>query len=209
MEQNNRPGWYYVGNGRLRFKNAEGWTDEYRTIDEPESPTPPKVFPTEAASTVSSPGKRLPRWAIAATVTAVAVGGAWASGLLPDGIAAVERTWTTSSAADGADPLRPASIPPAGATHARSRQEVRYLRVARKSGAFPQRSDAKLLGVGTFACETARRAQPDGESMVAALTSASKGPQRADYLAAYTAAFTALCPDLEDFWTNAQKAHQP
>ena len=211
MEQNKRPGWYYVGGGRLRFMNAEGWTDEYRDIDEQESPAPPQVFSaSEDASTVSSSGHRFPPWAVAAVVTgvtAVAVSGAWATGLLSDGIAAAEQALTTSSA-HGVDRPPPVTRPPAGATQARSRQELRYLRAARKVGAFPRQSDAKILGVGRFACETARKVQPDRKAMAAALKSAGKGPHRADYLAAYTAAFTALCPELKDFWTNVQNTHQ-
>jgi len=27
------PRWYYVGNGQLRLKEGENWTDEYQTIE--------------------------------------------------------------------------------------------------------------------------------------------------------------------------------
>ena len=27
------PGWYYIGNGQLRYKDGTGWTDQYQYID--------------------------------------------------------------------------------------------------------------------------------------------------------------------------------
>jgi len=30
-----KPGWYYVGNGQLRYMDADGWTDQYKKIDDP------------------------------------------------------------------------------------------------------------------------------------------------------------------------------
>ncbi len=41
------PGWFYVGNGQLQYKDANGWTDQYQDIDGPaetpdvDSPTSP------------------------------------------------------------------------------------------------------------------------------------------------------------------------
>jgi hypothetical protein len=29
------PGWYYVGNSQKRYMDADGWTDQYTTIDDP------------------------------------------------------------------------------------------------------------------------------------------------------------------------------
>ena len=29
------PGWYYVGNSQKRYMDADGWTDQYKTIDDP------------------------------------------------------------------------------------------------------------------------------------------------------------------------------
>jgi hypothetical protein len=35
------PMWYYVGEGQLRYKDGDGWTDQYKTIDEPEAAAQP------------------------------------------------------------------------------------------------------------------------------------------------------------------------
>jgi hypothetical protein len=35
-----KPRWYDVGNGQLRYMDSEGWTDLYKAIDEPEATTP-------------------------------------------------------------------------------------------------------------------------------------------------------------------------
>lgn len=32
--------WYQVGNGKLRLKHGDGWTDPYQRIDNPEAPNP-------------------------------------------------------------------------------------------------------------------------------------------------------------------------
>jgi len=29
------PGWYYVGNSQKRYMDADGWTDQYKTINDP------------------------------------------------------------------------------------------------------------------------------------------------------------------------------
>ena len=43
MEYRTRSGWYYVGHGRQRFMDADGWTDQYRMLD-----NPPPAVPTES-----------------------------------------------------------------------------------------------------------------------------------------------------------------
>ena len=32
--------WYQVGNGKLRLKHGDGWTDPYQRIDNPHTPNP-------------------------------------------------------------------------------------------------------------------------------------------------------------------------
>jgi hypothetical protein len=34
------PGWFYVGNGQLRYKDGQSWTDQYRDIDQIPAPQP-------------------------------------------------------------------------------------------------------------------------------------------------------------------------
>jgi hypothetical protein len=29
------PGWFYVGNGQLQYKDSDGWTDQYKTYRGP------------------------------------------------------------------------------------------------------------------------------------------------------------------------------
>ena len=33
-----KPGWYYVGNGQLRYMDGDGWTDQYKRTDDPYKP---------------------------------------------------------------------------------------------------------------------------------------------------------------------------
>ena len=54
------PGWYYVGNSRKRYMDADGWTDQYKafddpyeTIDKPPARTRPSRASTEPADRVS------------------------------------------------------------------------------------------------------------------------------------------------------------
>ncbi|MDQ1535758.1 MAG: hypothetical protein QOE58_151, partial [Actinomycetota bacterium] len=47
------PGWFYVGNGQLRFKDGDNWTDQYHELDKP------KADPTEKNDT-STPEAPLP-----------------------------------------------------------------------------------------------------------------------------------------------------
>lgn len=212
MEQIKRPGWYYVGGGRLRFMDAEGWTAQYRDIDE----RPPAAPPTASSASygappVSRPVRQLNPWLVAtvsAGVTAVAVSAAWATGLLPSGTVAAQPTSITTPAK--AVSHRPAvTRPPGGATSGLSEREQVYVRDVREQGAFRGHPDAKIVSVGRFACGTARKLQPDGGSMIVALNHASRGAEHDDYAAAYAGAFEALCPDLHGFWTKALDNYQP
>ncbi|HET7740091.1 MAG TPA: hypothetical protein VFL67_05530 [Mycobacterium sp.] len=179
MEENKRAGWYYVGGGRLRFMDAEGWTDQYRDIDKRPPASPPTVSSaSDGVPAVGPPVKQLNPWLIAAMsagVTAVAVSAAWATGLLPSGTAAAKPTSITTPAS--ALTHRPAvTRPPGGATSAFSKRERVFVLNIRKFGAFRGQPDAKIVRVGNFACQTARKLQPDGGSMIAALNHASREP---------------------------------
>ncbi len=212
MEQSMRAGWYYVGGGRLRLMDAQGWTEQYRDIDERPPASPPTVSSaSDGVPAVGPPVKQLNPWlmaALSAGVTAVAVSATWATGLLPSGIAVAKPTSITTPANAVTHP--PAvTRPPGGATSALSKRERVFVRDIRKFGAFRGQPDTKIVRVGNFACQTARKLQPDGRSMIAALNHASRGAEHDDYTAAYAGAFEALCPELHGFWTKALNGYQP
>ena len=56
----NGPGWYYVGDGQLRYKVGDQWTELYQTIDHPRvtAPTPSRTSDPTQANT--PPTTRLP-----------------------------------------------------------------------------------------------------------------------------------------------------
>jgi hypothetical protein len=84
-----KPGWYYVGNGQLRYMDGDGWTDQYKRTDDPYKPIdePPvrarplqantepvnRVSPS-AATTNKPPGAKKPRRRTSLLVIAVCVG---------------------------------------------------------------------------------------------------------------------------------------
>ncbi len=53
-------GWFYVGNGRLRYKSLVGWTDRYQDIDGP-AQTPeagPAACPDASGPAVAEAGSQ-------------------------------------------------------------------------------------------------------------------------------------------------------
>jgi hypothetical protein len=56
------PGWFYIGNGQLRYKDSEGWTDQYEDLDGPARtpdvgpPEPPDVPEPVTGKAVRGPG---------------------------------------------------------------------------------------------------------------------------------------------------------
>jgi hypothetical protein len=76
MEYRTRSGWYYVGHGQLRFMDAEGWTDRYRSIDNPPRKMAAEQFAPVAAvpadqEAAAKPDRRVMAWFVAGAVTAV------------------------------------------------------------------------------------------------------------------------------------------
>ena len=47
-----KPGWYYVGPGHLRYMDADGWTDQYKPLD---AAAKSNVEPTTASLDVVGP----------------------------------------------------------------------------------------------------------------------------------------------------------
>jgi hypothetical protein len=75
VEYRRTSGWYYVGNGQLRFMDDDGWTEQYRNIDNPPRAVPPaEPGPISAAPADREPADRPSRpimaWFLAGAVTA-------------------------------------------------------------------------------------------------------------------------------------------
>jgi len=53
------PGWFYVGNGELRYKDSDGWTDRYQDIDGPAktSDVEPSTSPNAPGSGIAEVGR--------------------------------------------------------------------------------------------------------------------------------------------------------
>jgi hypothetical protein len=53
------PGWFYVGNGQLRYKDSDGWTDQYQDIDGPAktSDVGPSASPDVLGSGIAEAGR--------------------------------------------------------------------------------------------------------------------------------------------------------
>ncbi len=70
-----KSGWYYVGHGQLRFMDADGWTDQYRNIDNPPRAPRPDVPATSPPPVAHpDPTKRSSHpisWFVVAGVAAV------------------------------------------------------------------------------------------------------------------------------------------
>ena len=72
------PRWYYVGNGQLRLKEGESWTDEYQTIESRRTAVPSQVLgaepvPQEPLPGAGSGGRSL-LWVVACAVLVLVVG---------------------------------------------------------------------------------------------------------------------------------------
>ena len=54
------PRWFYIGNGQLRKKDSDGWTDEYRDVDGPKktSAVGPDASPDHLAPVTGKPARR-------------------------------------------------------------------------------------------------------------------------------------------------------
>ncbi len=98
------PGWYYVGNGQLRYKSGDFWTDQYKTIDHSERPVPPANIessdpvPAHTSPNAGMPRLRTPRLisAVCACLLGLGVGG----GLLMPDIRHEWVSWATAQASN-------------------------------------------------------------------------------------------------------------
>jgi hypothetical protein len=78
--QRTKSGWYYVGHGQLRFMDADGWTEQYRNIDNPAPAAVPAVASSQVVASSGPPAlphdpqersARSATWFVAAAVAAV------------------------------------------------------------------------------------------------------------------------------------------
>lgn len=80
MAAKNPAGWYYVGNAELRYMDADGWTDQYKLIEDRRAVAPPVNNESaddpepEATPTKRRSGRRTSALAIAVCAGLVAVG---------------------------------------------------------------------------------------------------------------------------------------
>ena len=117
------PGWYYVGNGQLRYKFGDFWTDQYKTIGHSEQAVPTASIessdpvPTHTVPTMRLPHLRTPRLitAVCAGLLGLGVGG----GLLTPDVRHEWASWAVAQASQlsalisGQAPLTPARTPDA------------------------------------------------------------------------------------------------
>ena len=69
-----KPGWYYVGTGKLRYNDGDGWTDQYKPIEGPRTETTPMVDEWSDARLKKSPDKTNPHRRTSPVVIALCVG---------------------------------------------------------------------------------------------------------------------------------------
>src|SRR5680860_1735435 len=72
------PRWYYVGNGQLRLKEGENWTDQYQKIETRRAAVPSQVLGAESVPKETLPvagsSSRTLLWLVACAVLVVVVG---------------------------------------------------------------------------------------------------------------------------------------
>lgn len=53
------PGWFYIGNGRLQYKDVEGWTDQFQDLDGPKRAA--EIEPAESPDVPATVSGKAPR----------------------------------------------------------------------------------------------------------------------------------------------------
>ena len=80
------PGWFYIGSGQLRYKDTEGWTDQFQDLDGPARVAPPvDVMSPDPAHAKGSPKGKNPSRKTPALVFAVCAALLGVGLLNPDG----------------------------------------------------------------------------------------------------------------------------
>lgn len=124
------PGWYYVGNGQLRYKFGDFWTDQYKTIDHSEGSVSTESIeasdpaPAHPSPSVGMPRLRTPRLMIA--ICACLLGLGVGDGLLKPDIRHEWVSWAAAQASQlSALISRPASPTPATTRDATVKADAR------------------------------------------------------------------------------------
>jgi hypothetical protein len=142
------PRWFYVGNGQLRLKDGEDWTDEYQTIESRRAHVPQAAAVVEPDSQHPLPGAR-PRgrpmlWLMicAAVVVAGGTGTAFAKDALKNG-----GLLSASSAYPAADVVAPANSAPAKGAPAKAvPAKAAHKTSASWAGGYEKADYAKRVG---------------------------------------------------------------
>src|SRR5674476_653045 len=155
------PGWYYVGNGQLRYKFGDFWTDQYKTIGHsepaalPAGMEPSNPAPVQTSSNASLPHLRPPRLMIAvcACLLGLGVGG----GLLKPDIRHEWAAWAAAQASQlSALISRPAPPTPATTRDAPGKTDTRANANARADA----RAAAKVKSTPPRVKSTPPRVEP-------------------------------------------------
>ena len=138
------PRWFYVGQGKLRLKDGDGWTDEYQTIESPRATAAPTgvLEPDPQTLPGTKPKGRMAPW-LAVCAALVALGGTGAafatdslnldglrSLVSASGLGTARGQAETSASAASAD----ASFKPGGAWNGGGYAKADY---AKRVGAIP------------------------------------------------------------------------
>lgn len=133
------PGWYYVGNGRLRYKFGDFWTDQYKTIEHSERAVPKaNIESSDPVLAHTSPNAGMPRLRttrLIAVVCACLLGLGVGGGLLQPDIRHDLASWAAAKVkstpahpgaphAPAAKPKTKVAEPPAAPAHAATKPPV-------------------------------------------------------------------------------------
>jgi hypothetical protein len=123
-----KPGWYYAGNGQLRYHDGDGLTDQYKPIEGPQATT--VLLDTEPSDTrsnkspdVKKPHRRTSHFVIALCVALLALG--VGGGLLKAGVLSSWASWASAQAGQGSTvKAPPAPTKPATAVKPKVKAKV-------------------------------------------------------------------------------------
>lgn len=100
-----KPGWYYVGTGQLRYHDGDGWTDQYKPIEGPKTSSVPVINESsDAARSNKSPDVKKPHRRTSPIVIALCaglVGLGVGVGLLNSNVLTSWASWASERAGQG------------------------------------------------------------------------------------------------------------
>ena len=158
------PGWYYVGNGQLRYKFGDFWTDQYKTIGHSERAVPTASIesldpvPARTSPIARMPHSRTPRvlTAVCAGLLGLTVGG----GLLKPDVRHQWVSWATAQASQlSALISRPADSRPATTRDATAKAEAQARTDAKARTDARANADAKAAAIAQAKAKAAADAR--------------------------------------------------